>query len=109
MNQLLNGTRRYWALGGVLVGLISGYVATNHVLESKLTEAQAKAAQLEERAARMDQLEEKRAWHRVEEAADALLKYELKDEAGKELQERFRGEFYRWKSRYGYPQLGAGR
>jgi hypothetical protein len=109
MNQVWNGPQKYWVTGGVLLGLIVGYLGTDYLLERKLSEAQAKAARLEERAARMDRLEEKRAWDRVEEAADALLKYDLRDDKGKELQDRFRVEFYRWKSRYGYPQLGSGR
>jgi hypothetical protein len=109
MNQLLSGTHKYWVAAAVLLGLIGGYFASTYLLESKLREAQAKAARLEERAARMDQLEEKQAWDRVEHAAEALLKFDLTDDHGKELQERFRREFYRWKSRYGYPQLGAGR
>jgi hypothetical protein len=109
MSQLLNGPHKYWLVGGVLLGLLGGYVASDYLVERKLRDAKGNAARLEERAARMDQLEEKQAWDRVERAAEALLKYDLRDDPGRELQDQFRREFYSWKSRYGYPQLGSAR
>jgi hypothetical protein len=77
--------------------------------EKKVEYALAQAAKDREVATRIERLEERRAWEKVEEAAEALNDPGLKDDARVAAFARFRQELQRFKSRHGYPQLGAGR
>lgn len=105
MSEALNTPLKYWPfhLGGALLVVLFALFAWDRDRERKLSEALAQAAQLQERFSRIDLVEERRAWERVEEAAAGLTDEDLKER--KQALIRFRQELHRLKVRHAYPQL----
>jgi hypothetical protein len=107
MSEPLTSRLKYWPylLAAVLqIGLLVLF-AWDRERDTKLADALAHVARLQERVSRADRLEECRAWDRLDEAAAHLDDEDPKSRA--EALVRFRQELHRLKVRYAYPQLGT--
>jgi hypothetical protein len=108
MTQLSTSLRSYWPsyvlTRVLLIGLV-GVLALNRARDRELSDARAQIARLQQRISRVDRLEEKRAWGRLDEVAAGLAQDDPK--VRKEALAQFRHKLHRLKVRYAHPQLGA--
>ena len=109
MSEPLNSRLKYWPFflgGALLVGLVVlALLAWDRDRDRRLAEALAQVARLRERAARVDRLEESRAWERLDEAAAGLDDEDPKRR--KDALAKFLQELHKLKVRHAYPQLGG--